>query len=165
MPAIRRTGHERAAAGHRAGPHPPRRPPPTSRSTSPRGTGCPARSCRSPGPPRTPAVARFAVEQLLKGPTAAERRRGLHSELTGKLRGRSDCGADFTLKIRKGTATLRFCRTVWGSGVGSDARALRTIEATLKQFATVKKVVTLARDGRCLFDQTDSGRSCVTGHE
>ncbi|MFC5815369.1 GerMN domain-containing protein [Nonomuraea harbinensis] len=110
-------------------------------------------------------VARFAVEQLIKGPTAAERRRGLHSELTGKLRGRSDCGADFTLKIRKGTATLRFCRTVWGSGVGSDARALRTIEATLKQFATVKKVVTLARDGRCLFDQTDSGRSCVTGHE
>ncbi|MGI5269287.1 GerMN domain-containing protein [Nonomuraea sp. CA-218870] len=110
-------------------------------------------------------VARFAVEQLIKGPTAAERRRGLHSELTGKLRGRSDCGADFSLKIRKGTATLRFCRTVWGAGVGSDARALRTIDRTLKQFPTVKRVVTLARDGRCLFDQTESGTSCLTGRE
>jgi hypothetical protein len=110
-------------------------------------------------------VARFAVEQLIKGPTKAERRRGLHSELTGKLRGRSDCGADFRLRIRKGTATLRFCRTVMGAGLGSDARALWTIERTLKQFPSVKRVVTLARDGRCLFDQTDSGRSCITGHE
>ncbi|HLU74447.1 MAG TPA: GerMN domain-containing protein [Nonomuraea sp.] len=110
-------------------------------------------------------VARFAVEQLIKGPTATERRRGLHSELTGKLRGRSDCGADFSLRIRKGTATLRFCRTVWGSGLGGDARALRTIEVTLKQFPGVKKVVTLDKNGRCLFDQTDRGTSCITGRE
>jgi hypothetical protein len=110
-------------------------------------------------------VARFAIEQLIKGPTAAERRRGLHTELRGQLRGRSDCGADFSLKIKKGTATLRFCRTVWGNGVGSDARVLRTIEVTLKQFGTVRRVITLDRKGRCLFDQTDAGTSCRTGHE
>jgi hypothetical protein len=109
--------------------------------------------------------ATFAVQQLIAGPTAAERRRGLHSELGRQIRGTSDCGADFALKISRGTATLRFCRTVWGNGVGGDARILRTIDATLKQFRTVKKVVTLAKDGRCLFDQTDAGTSCVTGHE
>jgi hypothetical protein len=49
--------------------------------------------------------------------------------------------------------------------VGGDARILRTIDATLKQFRTVKKVVTLAKDGRCLFDQSEAGTSCVTGHE
>lgn len=110
-------------------------------------------------------VARFAIEQLIKGPTKAERRRGLHSELGPQIRGRSDCGADFKLKIKAGTATLRFCRTVFGLGVGSDARILHTIDRTLKQFPSVKKVITLDKTGRCLFDQTDEGKSCITGHE
>ncbi|MBB6350764.1 GerMN domain-containing protein [Nonomuraea muscovyensis] len=110
-------------------------------------------------------VARFAVEQLIAGPTAKERARGLHSELAGALRGRSTCGADFTVKIAKGTATLRFCRTVMGNGIGSDARVLNMIGTTLKQFATVKKVVALEKNGRCLFDQTDRGTSCLTGRE
>ncbi|MEV1246841.1 GerMN domain-containing protein [Nonomuraea sp. NPDC050022] len=110
-------------------------------------------------------VAKFAIEQLIAGPTKAERGRGLRSELTGRLRGPSDCGADFKLKIKDGKATLRFCRTVWGSGVGGDARALHTIAATLKQFKSVKKVITLDKDGRCLFDQSDAGTSCITGHE
>lgn len=110
-------------------------------------------------------VARFAVEQLIKGPTKAEKQRGLHSELAGRIRGRSDCGADFQLRIRSGTATLRFCRTVWGSGIGGDARALHSIDATLRQFPSIKKVITLAKDGRCLFDETDAGTSCITGHE
>ncbi|WP_113700086.1 GerMN domain-containing protein [Nonomuraea lactucae] len=110
-------------------------------------------------------VARFAVQQLIAGPTTAERARGLHSELTGRLRGRSACGADFTIRIKNGTATLRFCRTVQGTGVGGDARVLNMISTTLKQFGTVKKVIVLEKDGRCLFDQTDAGRSCVTGHE
>lgn len=110
-------------------------------------------------------LARFAIGQLIAGPTKAERRKGLHSELTGRLRGPSDCGADFKLKIKDGTATLRFCRTVWGSGVGSDARALHTISATLKQFKSVKKVISLNKDGRCLFDESDAGTSCLTGHE
>lgn len=110
-------------------------------------------------------VARFSIEQLIAGPTKTERRRGLHSELGKQIRGRSDCGADFQLKIKKGVATLRFCRTVWGTGVGGDARILHTIDKTLLQFASVKRVVTLAKDGRCLFDETDAGTSCVTGHE
>ncbi|MEV0198222.1 GerMN domain-containing protein [Nonomuraea sp. NPDC050691] len=110
-------------------------------------------------------VARFAVQQLIAGPTKAERRRGLHSELTGKLRGRSVCGADFTVAIKKGLATLRFCRTVVGDGIGSDARALRTIDRTLKQFDGVRKVISLDKKGRCLFDQSGNGRSCLTGHE
>ncbi|MFI6596205.1 GerMN domain-containing protein [Nonomuraea sp. NPDC050536] len=110
-------------------------------------------------------MARFAIEQLIAGPTRAEKRRGLYSDLGGQIRGGSDCGADFSLKIRRGTATLRFCRTVWGSGVGGEARILRTIETTLRQFSSVKKVVTLNKDGRCLFDETDAGTSCITGHE
>lgn len=110
-------------------------------------------------------VARFAIEQLIKGPTKAEKRRGLHSELGPQIRGRSDCGADFQLKIKSGTATLRFCRTVYGLGVGADARILRTIDKTLKQFPSVKKVITLDKEGRCLFDQTDRGTSCITGRE
>ncbi|WP_101783848.1 GerMN domain-containing protein [Nonomuraea indica] len=110
-------------------------------------------------------VARFAVEQLIAGPTAKERARGLHSELAGALRGRSACGADFTITIRKGTATLRFCRTVMSNGVGADARMLNMIRTTLRQFATVKKVVALDKSGRCLFDQTERGTSCLTGRE
>ncbi|MEV2266940.1 GerMN domain-containing protein [Nonomuraea africana] len=110
-------------------------------------------------------VATFAIKQLIKGPTKAERKRGLHSELGRQIKGRSDCGADFQLKIKHGTATLRFCRTVMGLGVGGDARILHTIDRTLRQFATVKKVVTLDKGGRCLFDQTDAGTSCITGHE
>jgi hypothetical protein len=110
-------------------------------------------------------VARFAVEQLIAGPTRAERRRGLHSELTGSLRGKSDCGAAFTIKITKGTARLRFCRTVIGGGTGSDARVLNMIGTTLKQFGTVQKVVVLDKSGRCLFDQTERGTACLTGRE
>ncbi|MFI6293031.1 hypothetical protein ACIBEJ_15690 [Nonomuraea sp. NPDC050790] len=110
-------------------------------------------------------VARFALLELINGPTEAEKRRGLHSELGGQIRGRSDCGADFMLKITSGTATLRFCRTVFGLGVGGDARILHTIDKTLLQFRSVKKVVTLDREGRCLFDTTDAGTSCLTGHE
>ncbi|NUW41078.1 GerMN domain-containing protein [Nonomuraea rhodomycinica] len=110
-------------------------------------------------------VARFAVQQLIAGPTKAERRRGLHSELTGKLRGRSTCGADFTVAIRKGVATLRFCRTVVSDGVGGDARALYTIDRTLKQFAGVRDVISLDKKGRCLFDQSGTGRACLTAHE
>ncbi|MET9337025.1 GerMN domain-containing protein [Nonomuraea sp. NPDC003804] len=110
-------------------------------------------------------VATFAIQQLIKGPTKAEHRRGLHSELGPQIRGRSDCGADFKLSIKSGTATLRFCRTVFGLGVGGDARILHTIDRTLRQFSTVKKVISLDKDGRCLFDQTDRGTSCITGHE
>ncbi|WP_219466523.1 GerMN domain-containing protein [Nonomuraea rhizosphaerae] len=110
-------------------------------------------------------VARYTIEQLIAGPTKAERAKGLRSELTGRLHGESDCGGDFKLKIERGTATLRFCRMVWGSGVGGDARALHTIETTLKQFRSVKKVISLNQDGRCLFDMTDNGTSCLTGHE
>jgi hypothetical protein len=35
----------------------------------------------------------------------------------------------------------------------------------LKQFKSVKKVISLNKDGRCLFDETDAGTSCLTGHE
>ncbi|WP_344579250.1 GerMN domain-containing protein [Nonomuraea roseoviolacea] len=116
---------------------------------------------RAPGQ----GVARFAVQQLIAGPTKAERRRGLHSELTGNLRGRSSCGADFTVAIRKGVATLRFCRTVVSDGIGGDARALYSIDRTLKQFAGVRDVISLDKKGRCLFDQSGTGKACLTAHE
>ncbi|MEU6997084.1 GerMN domain-containing protein [Nonomuraea sp. NPDC046570] len=110
-------------------------------------------------------VAKFALQQLILGPTKAERRKGLTSDLGRRIRGRSDCGADFQLKIKKGVAKVRFCRTVWGTGVGGDATVLHQIETTLRQFPSVRKVISLDKDGRCLFEQTNSGRVCLGGRE
>jgi hypothetical protein len=109
-----------------------------------------------------PAVARFAIEQLIAGPTKAERRRGLRSELSSQIKGPSDCGADFRLTIAKGTATLRFYRMVVGQGVMGDARILAALQATLKQFGSVKKAVVLDKDGGCLF-AADTANRCRTG--
>ena len=39
-------------------------------------------------------------------------------------------------------------------GVVSDAQAQSEIEASLKQFPTIMKVVILDKEGNCLFDQS-----------
>lgn len=98
------------------------------------------------------SVARFAIEQLLVGPTSTERRQGLRSPV--QLQGNSTCGSDFTLSINNGVARLQFCRQVVSAGVGDDARAKSAIEATLKQFATVSRVVILDSNGNCFGDQS-----------
>lgn len=98
-------------------------------------------------------VARFAMNQLIAGPTSQERQSGLTSAV--RLQGQSNCwGEDFTLAIQQGTARIRFCRGVVSAGVGDDARASSAIRATLYQFPTVRSVVILDAAGNCLGDQS-----------
>jgi hypothetical protein len=100
-------------------------------------------------------VARFALQSLIAGPTADERRDGYFSDLGAMLQGSSACGGpDVTVAIQSGMATVQFCRLVSSAGVGQDARTQAQIEATLRQFPTVRRVRLLTSDGHCLFDQS-----------
>jgi Sporulation and spore germination len=99
------------------------------------------------------AVATAALAALIDGPNAAERADGYSSELHGALTGPSTCsGRDFRIAIEGGTASVRFCRAVASAGVGQDARMRSQIEATLRQFPTIRAVRLLDSHGRCLFD-------------
>jgi len=114
----------------------------------------------------TVAVGTFAIQLLIAGPTISERNQGLFSELNTLLSGPSSCsaplpvgGPDFSLTLNKkgsiteqGTATLQFCRTINSPGIGADARVTAEINATLKQFSSIKKVVILTKDGHCFGD-------------
>lgn len=114
----------------------------------------------------TVAVGTFAIQLLIAGPTISERSQGLFTELNTILSGPSSCsapipvgGPDFTLTLNKkgsvteqGTATLQFCRATNSPGIGADARVTAEINATLKQFSTIKKVVILTKDGHCFGD-------------
>ncbi|WP_088892896.1 GerMN domain-containing protein [Leptolyngbya ohadii] len=98
-------------------------------------------------------VAQFAVSQVIVGPNRQERQRGFIAPI--RLQGTSNCsGRDFTLSIASGTARLQFCRQVISAGVGDDARITSSLNATLKQFPTVRSVVLLDREGRCLGDMS-----------
>lgn len=107
------------------------------------------------------AVATFAMEQLIIGPTTAETKLGLSEAV--QLRGRSNCGKDFTLSIAAETATLKFCRAIPSPGVGYDAKATSAIESTLKQFSTIKSVVILDKDGNCFGDLSGKNLCLQTG--
>lgn len=114
----------------------------------------------------TTAVASFSIQLLIAGPTLSERDQGYYSELNSIFSGPSVCngkyptgGPDFTLtldhrgpKPQPGTATLKFCRATSSSGELEDARILAGINATLKQFSTIKNVVVLTKDGHCFGD-------------
>ncbi len=114
----------------------------------------------------TLGVGTFAIQLLIAGPTTDEHNAGYFSELNSLLSGASYCsapfptgGPDFTLTLNKkgnvtetGTATLRFCRTTSSPGIGADARVKAEINATLKQFSSIKKVVILNKDGHCFAD-------------
>jgi Sporulation and spore germination len=108
--------------------------------------------------PRTapdPGVARFALESLIAGPTPAEQAAGYFSGLGGMLSGPSTCGgADFTIAVHDGLATVRFCRLVTSAGIGQDARVTSQIRATLTQFSAIQRVRLLTSDNHCLFDQS-----------
>lgn len=97
-------------------------------------------------------VARFAITELLKGPTAQETNQGYFT--TARLRpGTSSCAPqDFTISIKNGTATLQFCRQFDHLGVVADGQADSTLQATLRQFSTVSKVIILNPSGDCEFD-------------
>ncbi len=114
----------------------------------------------------TIAVATFSLQLLIAGPTLSERQAGYFTELNSMLSGPSNCsaplplgGPDFTLTLNMkgsvpetGTATVKFCRVLNSGGIGADARVSAEINATLKQFANIKKVVILTRDGHCFGD-------------
>ena len=114
----------------------------------------------------TIGVASFAIQMLIAGPTTAEHNAGYFTELNTLFSGGSNCtapvfigGPDFTLTLNKkgtvteiGTATLRFCRTTSSNGIGEDARVKADIDATLMQFASIKKVVILNKDGHCFLN-------------
>ncbi len=112
-------------------------------------------------PSRTFAVARvapdlgvgnYAIADLLKGPTQDEAAQRYFSYT--KLRSDvSNCnGADFTLSISAGVATLQFCKTFDHIGSVSDGQAESEIKATLKQFSSVEKVIILNKNGDCEFN-------------
>jgi hypothetical protein len=112
------------------------------------------------------AVATFAIQSLIAGPTLSERSAGYFTELNSAISGPSACngshpigGPDFTLTLNKkgqkteqGTATVQFCRTYSSGGIGTDARITAEITATLKQFSTIEKVVILTKTGQCIGD-------------
>ena len=116
----------------------------------------------------TVGVATFAIQLLIAGPTTTEHSAGYFSELNSLFTGPSTCfapfptgGPDFTLTLNKkgnvtqaGTATLRFCRATSSPGIGTDARVTAEINATLKQFTIIKKVVILTVGGSCFGDES-----------
>ncbi len=116
----------------------------------------------------TPAVAPYALEQLIAGPTPAEKGAGYFTELTTVFHHSdpSSCGeADFTLTPDQrggtpepGTGTLQFCRPTTAPGIGADARITAEITRTLTQFATITKVVILNRNGDCFGDLSGLNR-------
>jgi len=114
----------------------------------------------------TIAVGTYAIQLLIAGPTLSERQAGYFTELNTMLSGPSSCsaplpvgGPDFTLALNKkgtvtqtGTATVKFCRSLNSAGIGADARVTTEINATLKQFPNITKVVILTKDGHCFGD-------------
>lgn len=84
------------------------------------------------------APARPAIEALLKGPTAAESRKGFQSLASAR---------DFrigSLKISNGTARINFISTRRWAGWAGDLAPIRfktAIELTLKQFPSVQRVI------------------------
>lgn len=102
------------------------------------------------------AVAQFTIEQLIAGPSPQERRLGFMSAI--RLGGASDCGRDFTLTVSSNVARVRFCRQVISGGIGDDARANSSINATLRQFPNIRSVVILDKRGNCLGDMSGDNR-------
>ncbi len=108
------------------------------------------------------SLARFAVEQLIAGPTKDESQKGFVRAI--QLKGSSNCASDFNLSISNGTARVQLCRTIASAGVGDDARAKSSLTATLKQFSTVQSVIILDRNGNCFGDMSGENR-CLSNSQ
>lgn len=92
--------------------------------------------------PKTSVVARAALEELLKGPTASEKNSGYYSSINDGVMVQK-------LIIENGVAKVDFDKRL-EEAVGGSCRVtvIRTqITQTLKQFPTVKEVV-ISIDGR-----------------
>lgn len=96
------------------------------------------------------APARPAIEALLKGPTAAERRRGFDS-----LASASDFRIG-SLKISGGTARINFISTRRWAGWPGDLTPVRfktAVELTLKQFPSVRRVIVSLNGDEKFYDE------------
>ena len=114
----------------------------------------------------TSSVGTLSIQQLIAGPTMAESTLGYFSEVKNHLVGPSTCPSattkpDFILSLntdgsthKQGTATLKFCHQFVSAGVVTDARAIAEIDATLKQFSSIKKIVILTKDSHCFGDES-----------
>lgn len=101
---------------------------------------------------RDSGVGKFAVAQLLAGPTTSESAAGYFTPGLD-LSGASDCGGqDFSLNISGGKATLQFCRASSLRGVVADGQLESELKDTLLQFPSVQKAVILNVQGDCLFN-------------
>lgn len=116
----------------------------------------------------TLGVARYAISQLLAGPSAVEQSAGYYTPWAGALTGVSNCGADFTITLdhrgttpAPGVATLKFCRETQIAGELAGVRMEATAKATLLQFANIKSVVILNYQGAC-FDDLSGQNRCLT---
>ncbi|MGC9503779.1 GerMN domain-containing protein [Baaleninema sp.] len=100
----------------------------------------------------TSGVARFAIEELIDGPTPNERERGLYSPIS--FEGSSTCeyGQDFKISVNDGDARLQFCRDLDLGGVGDTAPLMAAVERALRQFSTVSEVTVLNQNGNCVAD-------------
>ncbi len=121
----------------------------------------------------TSGVATYAVQQLIAGPTAAEKGLGYFTELTASLTGASNCGgADFQITLnthidthtgtpstQTGTAVLKFCRATQLAGDLVGPRIRAELDATLKQFPTITKTQILTNTGHC-FDDASGQDNC-----
>ena len=111
----------------------------------------------------TTGVATYAIQQLIQGPTASETASGYFTELAASLTGTSNCGgADFTYTIDSAThtGTLQFCRQTQLAGDLVGPRIKAQINATLRQFPNVTKVIILNSTGHC-FDDLQGADSCL----
>jgi hypothetical protein len=100
-------------------------------------------------------IGTFALEQLIAGPTTAEKTQKYFTPLG--FSGTSNCsGKDFKLVINKTTkvATVTFCKVADVGGSGEEARIINSITPTLTQFSTVTKVIILTKDGHCFGDES-----------
>ncbi len=113
----------------------------------------------------TLGVATYALNQLIAGPTSAEKAQGLFTPLQGSLSGTSTCnGADFKITLNwnrthpeDNVATLQFCRTVPGYGDTGSAYVRNEITHTLTQFSNIHEVVIIYKDGSCFDDLIGCG--------
>lgn len=94
-----------------------------------------------------------SLQAMLAGPTTAEAAFGIASRWDGVTSGDSTCGgADFTMELSGGLATVQFCRSVILTGVVADAIMATQIDATLTAWPDIDRVAVLNQNGDCLFD-------------
>ncbi|MBP6994209.1 GerMN domain-containing protein [Candidatus Woesebacteria bacterium] len=102
-------------------------------------------------------VATFALEEIIRGPTAEEIEAGFRPTFGENyfaiLNGKSDCGIrNFTLNLdtENYLAEVKFCRDMNLTQNWSASLIAEEIRKTLIQFEKIQKVQILNKDGNCL---------------